>query len=87
VAVPFGTLSTRGEDVFVLNTTSEQLALAPGFDEFSDLNNSRWAGNVYRYFGQQPYWTEQMEMAPASQKPEGTEPKKGALEPYGEYGD
>lgn len=58
IAVPFATLSTRGENVFVLNTTQDQLALARGFDESNDLNNSAWAGDVYRYFGQQPYWTE-----------------------------
>ena len=62
VAVPFGILSARGGDAFVLNTTQEHLAMARGFDESGDLNNSRWAGDVYRYFGQQPYWTEQTGM-------------------------
>ena len=65
IAVPFGTLSARGGDTFVLDTTGEQLALARGFDEANDLGNTRWAGDVYRYFGQQPYWTEPAEMAPA----------------------
>jgi sporulation protein YlmC with PRC-barrel domain len=87
VAVPFGILSTRGEDVFVLNTTGEQLGLATGFDEFSDLNNSRWAGDVYRYFGQQPYWTEQMEMAPVPARPEGMEPQTDTSDWYEKYGD
>jgi sporulation protein YlmC with PRC-barrel domain len=67
VAVPFGILSARGENVFVLNTTKEQLALARGFDESNDMNSIQWAGDVYRYFGQQPYWTEQMRMAPTSE--------------------
>jgi len=35
VAVPFGILSARGENVFVLNTTKEQLALTSGIDESS----------------------------------------------------
>lgn len=71
VAVPFGILSDRGGDIFVLDTTREQLALARGFDESNDLNRTRWAGDVYRYFGQQPYWTEPMGMAPASEESEG----------------
>jgi len=57
IAVPFSALSTRGENDFVLNISRDQLALASGFDESSDLDNSRWAEDVYRYFGQQPYWT------------------------------
>ena len=71
VAVPFGIVSARGGDIFVLDTTREQLALARGFDESNDLSRTRWAGDVYRYFGQQPYWTEPMEMAPASEESEG----------------
>jgi len=58
IAVPFSALSSSGENGFVLNTSREQLALASGFEESSDLNNPRWAEDVYRYFGQQPYWTE-----------------------------
>lgn len=65
VAVPFGALSTR-ENGFVLDTSKEQLASAPSFDEFADLNNMRWAENDYRHFGLEPYWTERMQMAPAS---------------------
>lgn len=67
VAVPFGIFSARGGDVFVLDTTQEQLASARGFNESSDLSSTRWAGDVYRYFGQQPYWTEPMRTAPASE--------------------
>jgi sporulation protein YlmC with PRC-barrel domain len=58
VAVPFCALSRSGENVFVLNTTREQLASAPSFDEFADLSDLRYAENTYRYFGLQPYWTE-----------------------------
>jgi sporulation protein YlmC with PRC-barrel domain len=71
IAVPFAELSSR-ENGFVLNVTNDQLALAVGFDE-SELNNMRWAENEYRYFGLEPYWTERMEMAPASSE-EGMEP-------------
>ncbi len=63
IAVPFAELSI-GERGFVLNATGDQLALAVGFDD-SELNNIRWADNVYRYFGLEPYWNERTEMAPA----------------------
>jgi len=71
IAVPFAELSSR-ESGFVLNVTNDQLALAAGFDE-SELNNMRWAEDNYRHFGLEPYWTERMEMAPASSE-EGMEP-------------
>ena len=87
VAVPFGILSVRGGDVFVLDTTRDQLEFARDFDESNDLNNTRWAGGVYRYFGQQPYWTERMEMAPASENSPEMGGKTNTLESYGEYGD
>jgi len=58
VAVPFGALSRRGESEFVLNTTKEQLASAPSFNEYADMSNLSYAESVYRYFGLQPYWTD-----------------------------
>jgi sporulation protein YlmC with PRC-barrel domain len=58
VSVPFSALSRKGDDVFVLNTTREQLASAPRFNELGDMNNLRYAENIYRYFGQHPYWKE-----------------------------
>ena len=57
VAVPFMALSTR-ENVFVLNVTSDKLASAVAFDEYADLDNLRWASNVYGFFGVAPYWTD-----------------------------
>jgi sporulation protein YlmC with PRC-barrel domain len=57
VAVPFSELSMSGH-TFVLGTTGERLATAPSFDQYSDLNNLKWAEDVYRYFGVRPYWTE-----------------------------
>lgn len=35
----------------------ERLESAPRF-RLSDLAKQEWAEDVYRYFGQQPYWTE-----------------------------
>jgi sporulation protein YlmC with PRC-barrel domain len=86
IAVPFSALSDRGENGFVLNTTRQQLAIASGFDEFADLNNPRWAGDVYRYFGQQPYWTEKGEMAPLPGKSERMGPEPNTLDWYQMYG-
>jgi sporulation protein YlmC with PRC-barrel domain len=58
VAVPYGALSRCGEHVLNLNATRDQLTSAPSFDEHADMSNLAYAADVYRYFGQQPYWTE-----------------------------
>lgn len=86
VAVPFGTFSGRGGNAFVINTSRNQLASAPGFNEFSDLKNPRWAGDVYRSFGLSPYWSEKEEMAPSSGRSERRELKPNTLEWYQMYG-
>ncbi len=57
VAVPFSELSMSG-GAFVLNTTGDRLASAPGFNESADMGNREYAGRVYGFFGVQPYWTE-----------------------------
>lgn len=59
VAVPSSAFSESGENFFVLNTTKEQLASARSFDEHADVRNLEYAADVYRYFGQQPYWREE----------------------------
>ena len=56
VAVPFGELSMNG-NAFVLNTSGDRLASAPDF-RGTDLDNQQKAEDVYRYFGEQPYWSE-----------------------------
>jgi hypothetical protein len=58
VAVPFDELSRSG-NVFALNATGEKLAAAPGFNESADRGNREYAASVYRFFGVQPYWTEE----------------------------
>ncbi len=59
IAVPFSALSLRPEEnVFVLNMTPDGLESAPAFSQKA-ATDSRWAEDVYRYFGQQPYWTEE----------------------------
>jgi len=66
VAVPFGALSfdAAGKHL-VLNTTKQKLDSAPAF-KASDLANQKWAEDMYRYFGLQPYWTEGGSMGPTS---------------------
>lgn len=67
VAVPFGALSCAGQDC-VLHSSYEQLASSPVFISKDELVNRELAENIYRYFGLQPYWTEEEtthhEMAP-----------------------
>ena len=59
VAIPFSAFSLgHGREYFVLNTTRERLASAPIFNEEKDLSNREFAESDYKYFGQQPYWTE-----------------------------
>ncbi|HMK74731.1 MAG TPA: PRC-barrel domain-containing protein, partial [Thermodesulfobacteriota bacterium] len=57
VAVPFSELSKSGRNLFTLHTTKERLLDSPAFTEI-DMTNLRYAENVYRYFGVQPYWEE-----------------------------
>jgi sporulation protein YlmC with PRC-barrel domain len=58
VAVPFGELS-MSRDAYAFDFTGDRLATAPAFDEFADSNNPKYAGDVYIYFGLQPYWSEE----------------------------
>jgi hypothetical protein len=61
VAVPFAALSCGFQDC-VLDSSKEQLDSAPVFISKSDLEDLRMAEDIYRYFGQQPYWTEEETM-------------------------
>ncbi|NWG02838.1 MAG: PRC-barrel domain-containing protein [Syntrophaceae bacterium] len=56
VAVPFDVLNRASLKTFTLNVTGNHLASAPSFHH-SDMNKRGYAENVYRFFGQQPYWT------------------------------
>lgn len=58
VAVPFSELTMSG-NAFALNTTGDKLAAAPSFNESADMGNREYAASVYRFFGVQPYWTEE----------------------------
>jgi sporulation protein YlmC with PRC-barrel domain len=73
VAVPFSALEFDPMGKYlILDTTKEKFDSAPAF-KVSDLSNEKWAGDDYRFFGQQPYWMEggalREETSPAKEKP------------------
>lgn len=60
VAVPFNALTydRNGRDpVVVVDMSREGFQSAPKLAE-TDLTDRQRAEEVYKYFGQQPYWTE-----------------------------
>jgi len=62
VAIPFSALTisgTRPEEMRVsLNADRQKLDGAPEYDMARAMTDRKWAGEVYRYFGQEPYWAE-----------------------------
>ncbi len=57
VVVPFDSFSyMERERYFVLNVARHKLDTAPTFSK-DDLNDPRWAEDVFRYYGLQPSWT------------------------------
>ncbi len=59
VAVPVNSLTNAEEPKhFVLDATREKIQSAPLFSK-KTLDEPGWAEGVYRYFGQQPYWTKE----------------------------
>ncbi len=70
IAVPFTALMISGmnpEDTsIVLNADGGKLEAAPAFDRTKATGDRGWAAEVYRYFGQQPYWTTKEEMQPTT---------------------
>ena len=76
VAIPFEALTfDQKGNHFALDISKERLNSAPAFT-MRDLTSEKWAEDVYRYFGHQPYWTEGglvMEgMKPIEEEPMGT---------------
>ena len=60
VAVPFNALSYERDakhPMVVTDITWEKFKSAPRFAK-DDLTNRQREAEIYRYFGQQPYWTE-----------------------------
>lgn len=59
VAVPFSTLSGGGENIVVFNGTREKLLASPDF-RWTNTADRDYAEDIYRYYGLQPYWEEEM---------------------------
>jgi sporulation protein YlmC with PRC-barrel domain len=55
VAVPFSTLSRDRENYFAVNIDRDKLFAAPEF-RWEHSSDRRYAGDLYRYYGLQPYW-------------------------------
>jgi len=58
IFIPYDALSIEG-NFFVLDATQEKLASAPAVGEREDSIDQSKAKEIYRYFGQTPYWTEE----------------------------
>jgi hypothetical protein len=58
VAVPFSALSCEQQKC-ILNASRETFDSAPTFVLEGDLAEQKLAEDIYRYFGIQPYWTEE----------------------------
>ena len=79
VAIPFGSFTyDRQKSHFVLDLTRDKLNTAPVFTK-RDLYSEKWAEDVYRHFGQAPYWTE------GELVEKGVKPMEEPLSDIGEY--
>ena len=68
-AIPFRAFSYDQTDKrLILDITTEKLAAAPTF-KMSDLSDPKRAEDFYRYFGQQPYWSEGEEFFMGADQP------------------
>lgn len=61
-AIPWDllTVDTDNKEI-VLDLSKETLENAPGFDKDSwpDIHDRSWVGDVYRYYGREPYWEDE----------------------------
>ncbi len=58
VAVPFSALTQGSKEMqFMVDITWDKFRSAPRFSK-DELMDRHQEAEVYRYFGQQPYWTE-----------------------------
>lgn len=59
IAVPYSALWVeQGGSFFVMDANEEKLASAPAVGEKENSINQAKAREIYKYFGQSPYWTE-----------------------------
>ncbi|MFP3883552.1 MAG: PRC-barrel domain-containing protein [Actinomycetota bacterium] len=58
-AIPWDLLTVdTDEEAVVLDLSKETLENAPGFDKdnWPNIHDRSWVGDVYRYYGREPYW-------------------------------
>jgi sporulation protein YlmC with PRC-barrel domain len=61
-AVPWSALSVdEDEKCFILDVDKSTLESAPGFDKdnWPDMADTTWGADVYRHYGETPYWDDQ----------------------------
>lgn len=81
-AIPFSALRyDQSAKHLVLDISREKLAAAPAF-KISDLSDQKRAEEVYRYFGQQPYWSEGGELFKGANEPLEEMPAEQQPFPY-----
>jgi len=60
-AVPWSALTVdEDEKCFILDVDKRTLEAAPGFekDNWPDMANVAWGAEIFRYYGEPPYWEE-----------------------------
>ncbi|MEO8659521.1 MAG: PRC-barrel domain-containing protein [Bryobacteraceae bacterium] len=58
-AIPWSAFKIDEDDkTFILNIDKKTLEAAPGFDQdnWPDMADTKWASQVYTYYGVAPYW-------------------------------
>jgi len=59
-AVPWTAFEfSNTENKLILNVDKKKLEAAPGFDKdakWPDFADRTWGGDIYRYYGYEPYW-------------------------------
>jgi sporulation protein YlmC with PRC-barrel domain len=67
VAVPFSALTPgtprHEKNAYLLDVSKEKMASAPSFnrEQWPDVANREWGAEVYKYYGNAPYWEEYCE--------------------------
>ncbi len=86
VAIPLDALKLDpGAKYFMLNISKERLESAPVFDK-KDAMSLKWSENTERYYGQQPYWTEEGGSGPSIEQPTDEKKLRNSPSDYEEIG-